>query len=172
MSREWQRAHFWDADPLAAVPPELDAFGRGFEEGRRTVEAELAAEREALLQLAGAIEAIEPLPAGPLATLMIAAVERLVGDIAGNAPVDAALLSERAQTLARAIAAEADATLALHPDDAALLDSDQFAIPIVPDPSLSRGTVQARARNTVLEDGVKTALDRLRFQIEALGLAT
>ncbi len=166
MSKMWERADFWPAE--RAGQPVADDFARGVAEGRRTVDAELAGEREALLQLVESLEVFQPPSPGLIAALIVEAVERLVADIAGNAPVDAALLRERADALSVLLAGEFGAVLALHPDDAVLLES---AIAVVADPMLPRGTVQARTHSGTYEDGVVPALDRLRSEIARLGIA-
>jgi flagellar assembly protein FliH len=165
MSKMWERADFWPADRVAS--PVADEFTRGVAEGRRTVEAELAAEREALLQLIAGLEALEAPSPGPVAALMMAAVERLVTDIAGNAPVDRALLEERAAALSALIVGESELVLAVSPDDVALFGDRA----VIGDPALPRGTVQARVGEAVIEDGVTSALARLRAEIAAMGIA-
>jgi flagellar assembly protein FliH len=166
MSKMWERADFWPAERVGQ--PVADDFARGVAEGRRTVEAELAGEREALLQLVQTLEYLQPPSSGLIASLIVEAVERLVTDIAGNAPVDAALLRERANALSILFAGEAGFVLALHPEDAKVLEG---AIPVVADPMLPRGTVQARTKSGTYEDGVIPALDRLRGEIARLGIA-
>lgn len=170
-----RRADFWPSDGVipASVPMsvEADAFAHGLDEGRRTVEAEFAAEREALLHLTQSLTAFEAPSAGSLATLIVTSVERLVRDIAGSAPIDGDLLRERAEALAAQVAIEAAPMLVLHPDDAALIDVDRLGMPVETDITLARGNVKARAGDAQFEDGVQTALTRLRAQIDALGVA-
>ena len=167
MSKMWERADFWPAERV--VQPIADDFARGLAEGRRTVEAELAGEREALLQLAGSLETLSPPSSGLIAALVVEAVERLVRDIAGQVPVDGVLLRERADALSAIIAGEGETLLAVHPEDVVLFEG---AVPVIGDPSLDRGTVQARIAGTIYEDGVMSALERLRAEIARLGLAT
>jgi flagellar assembly protein FliH len=167
MSKMWERADVWPAERSARA--DVDDFARGVAEGRRAVEAEVAVERAALLRLAASLEMLQPPSSAVIASLMVAAVERLVADIAGQVPVDAVLLRERADTLAGMIAGEGEVTLAVHPDDVALLDT---VASVVGDPALGRGTVQARLGASIYEDGVAPALDRLRAEIVRLGLAT
>lgn len=165
MSKMWQRADFWPAERLSL--PDANEFARGLSEGRRTVEAELASEREALLQLVAGLEALAAPCSGPLAALMITAVERLVSDIAGSAPIDRALLEERAAALSAFIASESESVLAVNPDDAAHFGERA----VIGDPALPRGTVQLRLSAAIVEDGVESALARLRAEIEAMGIA-
>jgi flagellar assembly protein FliH len=167
MSKMWHRADFWPAEPMASAP--IDDFALGVAEGRRTVEAELAAERDALLQLAGSLETLQAPPSALIASLIMTSVERLVSDIVGNAPIDGALLSERATALAAIIAHYGSVTLAVHPDDEKLIDT---ALPVVADAALARGMVQARAGAIIYEDGVPQAMVRLRTEISRMGLAS
>ncbi len=166
MSKMWERADFWPAERAGLSVD--DEFARGVAEGRRTVEMELAGEREALLQLVGSLNTLQSPSSGLIASLIVEAVERLVADIAGNAPVDAALLRERADALSATLEGEAGVVLALHPKDAVLLES---AMPVVADTTIARGTVQARTHCGAYEDGVMPALDRLRSEIVRLGIA-
>ncbi len=168
MSKMWERADFWPAERVGL--PVDDDFARGVAEGRRTVEAELAGEREAMLQLAGSLESLQAPSPSVLTELIVSAVERLVTDIVGNAPIDAALLNERAAALAATIATEAEAILAVNPDDLPLLDDERLPFQLVGDHALARGMVEARLGNGTIEDGVRTALGRLRAEIAALGI--
>ena len=166
MSKMWERTDFWPAE--RAVQRIADDFARGLAEGRRTVEAELAGEREALLQLAGSLETLAPPSSGLIAALIVEAVERLVRDVAGQVPIDGVLLRERADALSAMIAGEGEILLAVHPDDAVFFDGP---LPVIGDPSLTRGTVQARIAGSIYEDGVMPALERLRAEIARLGIA-
>jgi flagellar assembly protein FliH len=172
---EARRADFWPPNGSAPVAPaascEAEAFARGLEEGRRTVEAEFAGEREALLQMVQAAEALEFPTSGMLASMMVAAVERLVTDIAGKAPIDSALLHDRAEALAGVIAVNMAPVLFVHPDDVVLLDVDRLDLAITTDAELSRGSLQIRAGDERAEDGVQAALSRLRAQIADMGIA-
>ena len=166
MSKMWERADFWPAERVA-MPP-VDEFARGVAEGRRTAAAEVAGEREAILQLAASLEALQPPSSGLIASLIMTAVERLVSDIAGHAAIDADLLRERADALAATIAGEGETVLAVHPDDVAMLEN---GFSVVGDATLAPGTVQARTAGSTYEDGVMPALARLRGEIARLGMA-
>lgn len=166
MSKLWERAEFWPTERLPGASVE-DDYARGVAESRRTIEAELASEREALLQLAGSLEALQPPSVALIASLIVTSVERLVLEIAGKAPIDGGLLRERAEALAAIVADQGDVVLALHPDDAPLLDP---IMPTIGDPALPRGTVEARTRTMVYEDGVRPALERMHVEMARLGL--
>lgn len=173
---EARRADFWPTNRATpapdAIPNDGDAFACGLEEGRRTVEVELAGEREALLQMVESCAALAMPDSGRLAHLMIATVERLVHDIAGATPIDAELLRERAEALALHVASDAAPVMLVHPDDAALIDTDRVAVPVEADVSLARGTLRVRAGDVQFEDGVDAALARLRAQMNAMGVAS
>jgi flagellar assembly protein FliH len=172
---EARRADFWPSDDAVPVAPvasaEAEAFARGLEEGRRTVEAEFAGEREALLQMVQATDALEFPTPGMLASMMVTAVERLVSDISGNAPIDTVLLHDRADALASLIAVNMAPVLFVHPHDAVLFDVDRLDIAIATDAELSRGSLQIRAGDERAEDGVQAALGRFRAQIANMGIA-
>ena len=169
MSKQWQRADFWPTVE-AASSPRRDDFARGVEEGRLAAEAEFADDRDVLLQMIGALPALEAPSVGLLASMMMTAVERLVTDIAGNAPIDALLLEERAVALAALIATESAAVLVTNPEDVALFGG-KHVVGVVGDATLQRGTVQVRLGEALHEDGVKSALARLRDAIEQMGIA-
>jgi flagellar biosynthesis/type III secretory pathway protein FliH len=169
MSRNWARTDFWPTDRV--VTPVVDDYARGLADGRATVEAELAGDREALAQLIASLEVLTPPSPEMLTSMMLATVERLVGDIVGAAPIDAALLNERAAALAAFITGEVEPVLALNPDDLALLDNAQLTVQLVADPALSRGTVEARSNTCVAEDGVGPAIARLHREFARLGVS-
>jgi flagellar assembly protein FliH len=168
MSRHWSRADLWPSESVQA--PIADDFARGLAEGRRTVEAELASEREALAQLVASLEILTPPSPEAFVSMMLVTVERLVRDVVGSAPIDTALLNERATALATFVAGEAAPVLALHPDDVALLDDAQLSVRLVADPALARGTVEARSAAMLAEDGVGPALTRLQRELLRLGM--
>ncbi len=167
MSKIWNRADFWPTEPRGSAPVE-DEFARGVAEARRTVEAEVASEREVLLQLASSLEALQSPSAAVIASLIVASVERLVVDIAGNVPIDADLLRARADALAAIVSDQGEVVLAVNPDDVHFFDG---ARSVVSDALLPRGTVEARTAASVYEDGVVPALARLRAEMVRLGFA-
>jgi flagellar assembly protein FliH len=170
MSKAWARADFWPTTDRVQMPV-ADDYDRGLAEGRATVEAELAGDREALAQLIASLEMLMPPSPELLTSMVLATVERLVRDIVGSAPIDAALLNERAAALAALIAGEAEPVLALNPDDLALLDETHLTAQLVADPSLARGTVEARSNAMVAEDGVGPALARMHREFARLGVS-
>lgn len=168
MSKIWERAEFWPAECVSDALVDNE-YARGLAEARRTVEAELESERNALLELASSLEALQSPSTTLIASMIVASVERLVLEIAGAAPIDGALLRERADALAAIVADQGEVVLAVHPDDAHLLDP---VIQTIGDPALSRGTVEARTRTMIYEDGLQPALERMHAEIARLGLTT
>ena len=152
------------------APVEADAFADGFEQGRRTVELELAAEREALARLAESLEALRPEPPAPLALVLAETVERLVRQIVGEVEIDPTTLLTRARAAAALVAEEVEpARLCLHPDDIPLLGEANLPLPIAPDPSLDRGALRVESGAGWIEDGPAVRLDRLRTRLDKLG---
>ena len=150
---------------------QADAFAQGFEAGRRTVEMEVAAERDAIARLAEALEVLEPQPTNALAVLMAEAVERLVRQIVGQVEIDKNVLMERAERVAAMIGEDVEpGRLRVHPDDAALLDAARLPVAILGDPSLERGTLLLETGEGWIEDGPAVRLERLRAALDKMGM--
>lgn len=159
-----------EGDEAGAEPAELDAFTQGFEEGRRTVELELADEREALARLAESLDCLRPEPTGALAALLAETVERLVRQIVGEVEIDAALLVRRTEAAAQLIGEEvAPAKLRVHPDDVETLSAARLAVAVSADETLTRGTIRLETAEGWLEDGPEVRLDRLRGELDRIG---
>jgi len=165
-----------DLPPPAApvIDPEaiaLDGFAKGFEEGRRTLEAQLAEERVALHRLAAAMEAARPEPPAALATLIGETVEFLLRQIVGEVAVDAALLRRRAEAAAAMVTEEArPARMRLHPADLGRLADADLPLMLVPDAALAPGSIVVESRDGWIEDGPEVALERVRAQLSALAV--
>lgn len=159
----------FDAAPNAEVA-HAEAFAQGFEQGRRTVELEVAAEREAIARLAESLEALRPQPCDGLAALLATTVERLVRQIVGEVSVDPALLTHRAQHAAALLSEEtAPARLLVNPDDLPLLDAARIPVPLAADPSVGRGDLRLETGAGWIEDGPSVRLDRLRTELDRMG---
>jgi flagellar assembly protein FliH len=160
-----------------AVPAEADlavvqaeAFAAGFDEGRRSLEAEIASEREDLARLAQSLSALTPEPPEPLAALLSETVERLVREIVGTAAVDGELLRRRAAQAAALIGEETEpGRLFLHPEDLVLLEGAELPVALATDPLLARGSVRLERASGWIEDGPEVRLDRLRAALSQLG---
>lgn len=148
---------------------EAELFALGVAEGRRTVEAEFAAERHAMVQLAEALQQLRPEPTLPLALLLAETVDRLVRDVVGEVEIDGLKLLARAKAAAALIGeATQPARLRLHPDDAALLRDAALEVEIQGDLALQRGTVLLETAEGWIEDGPAMRLERLRAELDKM----
>ena len=145
------------------------AFALGCEEGRKTVEAEFAAERDALGRLAESLAVLRPEPANALALLLAETVDRLVRQVVGEVEVDANLLLARASAAAQLIGKDVEPTrLRAHPDDIPYLDAGQLEIALHPDATLSRGSIVLETGHGWIEDGPAVRLDRMRAELDKM----
>lgn len=155
-----------DIDSLRA-----QAFAEGFEQGRQTVIAEFARDREALAQLIRSAEALQPESAGPLASVLAETVTRFVRQIVGEVQIDPALLKERAESIAELVTAESGpARLRMNPDDIAMLEGVDLGIAVAPDHHLTSGTIVLESGEGWIEDGPQVRLARLRQQLDGMGM--
>jgi len=146
-----------------------EAFALGCEEGRRTAEAEFAAERDALGRLAESLAVLRPEPANALALLLAETVDRLVRQVVGEVEIDANLLLARASAAAQLIGKDVEPTrLRAHPDDIAYLQAGKLEIPLHPDPTLTRGAIVLETGHGWIEDGPAVRLDRLRAALDKM----
>lgn len=150
-----------------AAQREEEAYLRGLADGRRTVEAEIAAERNAIAQLAEALQVLKPEPTLPLAILLTETVDRLVREVVGEVEVDGIRLLARAKAAAALVGeATQPARLRLNPEDAALLADAALEVEIESDAALPRGTVLLETGEGWIEDGPAVRLDRLRAELD------
>ena len=152
------------AEPV--IEPGSDPFEQGYRQGLADAGQAFAEERNRLIALLAACEALRPEPSEGLALHIAEAVETLVRLIAGEVSIDAGLLAERARVAAKMVA-EADGARALHlnPDDLALIDTATLPLPVVGDPSISRGSLRVEDCAGWVEDGVAERLQLLREQL-------
>jgi flagellar assembly protein FliH len=157
----------------AEYDPEGDraeAYAAGFEEGRRTSELELAADRAAMADLMDALEVLQPQPTNALALLLAETVDRLVRQICGKVEVDGELLTSRCEAAAALIGAETGpARLRLHPDDVPLVDANRLRVPLLADDGMERGSLVLETALGWIEDGPAVRLDRLRAELDRIG---
>lgn len=145
------------------------AFALGCEEGRRTVEAEFAAERDALARLAESLTMLRPEPANALALLLAETVDRLVRQVVGEVGIDAELLLARANAAARLVGKDVEPTcLRAHPDDIRYLEAARLELPLQADPALARGSIVLETGHGWVEDGPAVRLDRLRAELDKM----
>lgn len=146
-----------------------EAFALGCEEGRKTVEAEFAAERDALARLADSLTVLRPEPANALALLLAETVDRLVRQVVGEVEIDAQLLLARANAAAQLVGKDVEPTcLRAHPDDIPYLEAADLEVPLQPDPSLTRGAIVLETGHGWIEDGPAVRLDRLRAELDKM----
>ena len=156
--------------PLDLESIRADAFARGFDEGRRTVELEFAGERDAVARLAETLETLRPEASNALALVLAEAVDRLVRQIVGAGGVDPAQLVARAEAAAAMIADElAPARQRLHPDDIPLHESARIPDTLVADATLVRGSLVLETGEGWIEDGPAIRLERLRAELDRMG---
>jgi len=159
------------AEDLSAQREE-EAYLRGLADGRRTVEAEVAAERNAIAQLAENLQELKPEPTLPLAMLLAETVDRLVRQVIGEVEIDGLKLLARAKAAAALIGeATQPARLRAHPDDAAMLAEAKLEVEIESDAALPRGTVLLETAEGWIEDGPAIRLDRLRAELDKVAAA-
>jgi flagellar assembly protein FliH len=156
-----------DVVPVAAEPAVDSApFEQGYREGVADAAQASAEERNRLLALLAACEALRPEPSEGLALHIAEAVETLVRLVAGEVSIDVGLLAERAR-LAAAMVADADGTrtLRLHPDDLAIVDPAALPLAVTGDPSIKRGSLRVEDCAGWVEDGVAERIELLREQL-------
>jgi flagellar assembly protein FliH len=155
-----------------ATARENQAYARGLADGRRTVEAEYAAERQALAELADSLETLKPEPSLPLALLLAETVDRLVREIVGEVDIDGLKLLARAKAAAGLIGeATQPARLRLNPADVEYLAPAGLEIALEADDSLPRGTLLLETAEGWIEDGPAVRLDRLRAELDRMAAA-
>ena len=158
-----------DTHPVTAEQERQQAFDTGYAEGRKTVEAEFAAERDALIRLAEALDVLRPEPANALAMLLAETVDRLVRETVGEVEVDANLLLVRANAAAKLVARDVEPScLRAHPDDIIYLEGGTLDVALQADPGLARGTIILETGHGWIEDGPAVRLDRLRGELDKM----
>ncbi len=145
------------------------AFADGFEQGCRTVDAEVAGEREALATLLESLGALKPQSTDALAELLAATVERLVHQIVGEVGINPITLVQRAEAAARLIGEEVDASrLLVNPEDLPLFARTRVPVEVVGDAAIERGALRLEWGKGWIEDGPAVRLERLRAQLDGL----
>jgi flagellar assembly protein FliH len=145
------------------------AFAEGFEQGCKTVDDEVAKEREALAALMESLQALQPEPPEALAALLAVTVERLVHQIVGEVPINPILLVKRAEDAARLIGEETQGSrLLVNPADLPLFARTRVQIEIVGDPAIERGALRVIWGQGWIEDGPAVRLARLRASLDKL----
>lgn len=149
---------------------EADAYAQGYADARATIEKEIAAERDAIVQLASALEVLRPDETGALAMLLAETVDRLVRQVVGEVEIDGMTLLARAREAAELIGKETEPSkLRAHPDDIALLETAGLEIELAGDATLARGTLVLETGHGWIEDGPAVRLERLRAELDRMG---
>jgi len=167
-----------EAEPAPQICEYLDpeliraqAFADGLAEGRRTVEAEVAAERDAVARLAETLENLRPEPSRDLGVLLAETVKRLVTQIVGEVAIDDETLRARAHAAAEIVADEtAPVRMRLHPNDFQRLQDAQLGLELLSDSHLAPGTIMLETADGWIEDGPQVRLDKLRAALDRLGV--
>jgi flagellar assembly protein FliH len=151
---------FIDPDRIRA-----ESYAEGLAEGRKTVEAETAAERDAIARLAEALEVLQPEPPRALGLLL---AETTVGEVT----IDRETLLERAHAAAEIIADEtAPARMRLHPADLARLEGARLDVEMVADTHLAEGTILIETGDGWIEDSHEVRLEKLRAALDRMGVS-
>jgi flagellar assembly protein FliH len=164
-----------DTPPISEfLDPEMirvQAYADGLAEGRRTVEAEVAAERDAVARLAEVLENLRPEPPRELGMLLSETVKRLVRQIVGEVEIDGEKLLERAHAAAEIIADETGPVrMRLHPEDFERLQGARLDVDMISDSHLAPGTILLETGDGWIEDGPQVRLDKLRAALDQLGV--
>ncbi len=161
-------------DEASVIDPaqiEAEAFAQGFEEGRRTVELEMAGERANVARLAEALGVLQPEEPHALGELLAETVDRLVRQIVGEVTIDGTMLAERAQAAAALIIEDSGPSrMRLHPDDHLRLSNAHLSVEMIADPTLAPGTVLLETGGGWIEDGPDVGLEKLRAALDTLGV--
>lgn len=163
-----------EAPPANDGAPDIEAiraaaFAEGFEQGCRTVDGEVAQEREALAALMESLPALQTEPAEALTAILAATVERLVHQIVGEVPINPILLVKRAEAASQLVGEETQASrLLVNPADLPLFARSRVQIEITGDPAIERGALRVVWGQGWIEDGPAVRLARLRASLDKL----
>lgn len=159
------------SEPVMEAPP-ADLYALGFAEGQQAAAAAFETERAALMQLIASADALQNEASEELAALIAEAVERLVSDIIGKAPIDRDWLNAHAGRAADMVA-ECDGarTMWVHPDDLPLIDSNMISLTLMPDAEAERGSIRIDCSVGWIEHGTALYLDELRSELGLGGQA-
>jgi len=150
-----------EIDPIEQAAQE--AFVQGFQEGERVTREAMAQDDQARAQLAAAITLLAGAGEGTLATMISQAVIRLVGQIIGEVPIDADVLTARCQAVAACIDSDDEKTvLEVNPEDLPLLEMERIGVPLAANADLPRGSVRLATADGWVEDGPDVRLARLK----------
>ena len=162
MHREYAAA----SDSVATQNAFDDPYALGLADGQELAATAFAEERLQLHALLNATENLQAEPSEELAQLIGETVFSLVRQIVETAPVDADWLHAQAQKAACSISkCDSARTAWLHPDDAALIDTQTFPLPVMADPAAKRGSIRIDCSAGWVEHGRSNYLDALRVAL-------
>jgi flagellar assembly protein FliH len=152
-------------DPIEEASRE--AFLQGFQEGDRLAREEAAADNEARILLASAVQHVAQTGEGTLSAMLSQAVVRLVGQIMGEVEIDEAVLKERCAAVAACIDSDDHrAVLEVNPEDIHLLEEEASGVTLSANPLLPRGSVRLATTDGWVEDGPDIRLARLKALLD------
>lgn len=156
-----------DEAELSVDALRAEAFAQGFEEGARVTREAMEESDAASLQLAAALQQLEPVSDGSLPAMLAVAVTRLVEQIMGEVTIDTDLLRRRCEAVAACVDDRDDrAVLHLHPEDMPLLEGVELAVKVQGDAGLGRGCVRLDTADGWIEDGPDVRLARLKMLLD------
>ncbi len=165
---DFQRAVRPNETPASHLTHRDDPFQRGFEQGSAAAAELFEIERDRLIALLEACDALKSEASEEVAAMIAETVMALVTQIVGSVEIDSGLLIRRTKE-AVAIIAETDGarTLHLHPEDIPVIEGANLSINIMADEALPRGSVRVGYSAGWVEHGIPLYLDALH---EALDL--
>ncbi|MFN3748570.1 MAG: flagellar biosynthetic protein [Sphingorhabdus sp.] len=153
---------------VATSAPSVDEYARGLHDGQQLAETAFGEERQRLQRLVAAAQALQPVDADAVRTLILSTVGRLVGEIVATAPVDKVELEDKIDALIeQAGILDQKAILWLAPDDFALMEGASLAVSIAADAALMPGTLRLETPDGEFEHGRAIQLEKLH---DALGM--
>jgi flagellar assembly protein FliH len=164
--RPMHRDYAAASDMITTTQATDDPYALGLADGQELAATAFAEEKLHLCALLNASENLQAEPSEELAQLIGETVFRLVRQIVESAPVDADWLQAQAHKAADIIS-ECDSarTVWLHPDDAALIDTTTFPLPVMADHAAQRGAIRIDCSAGWVEHGRSNYLDALRIAL-------
>lgn len=147
-----------------------DRYAEGYDAGVRDAGLAFQKQRDGLIALIAAAEALTPEPSEELAALIGETVERLVSQIVGTAEIRREWLAERIARAA-ALIGECDQarTIWLHPADFELLEGASLPLQAMADSQAERGSVRIDCSAGWIESGRALHLEALRTELGISG---
>lgn len=161
-------------DNSAETAPDdaLDAYAEGFAAGHAAALAEqvdvASADTDALAAMADALGQMAAIHATATPQSLASALSRLLVTIVGEVDIPPATLQYRAANLLAAVEATGTPTALLcHPADAAIIGPVLAAIPVQPDPAMTRGSLRLATASGWIEDSIADRLAHIDAMLAA-----